>query len=145
MEEEDEPSSVFYSNGSDSDLEFRDLGEDGKFTVRPKKRKKVTRTDIIYDELVGNPLKGSTHPVMVTSHRYALCEYCVVVPLILAAIGGFYYLLGYLYERLFFDELSTAYYYLLYEGWIAILMFCSLTLGIKACQVGLNVYCCRKR
>jgi hypothetical protein len=154
--ESDEAS--LYSDSSE--LQLRDIvnsGDGELYERRPendeelpapklkKKKKNITRTDIIYNELIAEPLKGHSNPTSLTKHRFALCEYAIMMPIILVTIGNVFYLIGYLYEKFFFDSMPTTYYGLLFEGWIVIMLFCSLTLGIKACQMGLNIYCCRRR
>jgi len=110
-----------------------------------KRGKTIVRRDIVYNEIIGEPLKGRKHPSTFKRHRFALCEYGVVMIGVLCAFGGLFYLLGFLAECLIYTSPSTAFYDRMFEGWVLALLFCSLTLLIRVLQVSFNVYCCCRR
>jgi len=145
MADLEEPAPVFWSDYSQSS-EFEEIERASTKTRQRRKEKRINRTDVIFQELIETPLKSAVRPTanFATSSRYALCEYATVVPVILVAIGSLVYLVGYGYERAFYETASSEWYATLFNGWVLIMCFTTIVIAVKLCQVALNAYCCRK-
>lgn len=123
---------------------IKDQSHDNTDGIRRRKSKKITRTDVIYKELIVDPLKGPQPQSSKPHHRYALCEYAIVMPLLLTIIGGLISLLGLLGELALTGQTTGALHIMLFEGWLSLMIIMSLTLALKTCQIGGKVFCCHR-